>query len=43
MHGFPFLALPGLLVVKDCIMRGAAIITMVDSAKIYLKRIGEVN
>jgi uncharacterized membrane protein YkgB len=43
VHGFPFLALPGLLVVKDCIMLGAAILTMADSAKIYLKRIGEAN
>jgi len=43
VHGFPFLALPGLLVVKDCIMLGAAILTMADSAKIYLNRIGEAN
>jgi len=43
VHGFPFLALPGLLVVKDSIMLGAAILTMADSAKIYLKRIGEAN
>ena len=40
VHGFPFLALPGLLVVKDCIMLGAAILTMADSAKVYLRRIG---
>src|SRR2546429_475513 len=39
VHGFPFLALPGLLVVKDSIMLGAAILTMADSAKTYLKRI----
>ena len=38
VHGFPFLALPGLLVVKDSIMLGAAILTMADSAKIYLRR-----
>jgi reactive chlorine resistance protein C len=38
VHGFPFLALPGLLVVKDSIMLGAAILTMADSAKIYLTR-----
>jgi uncharacterized membrane protein YkgB len=38
VHGFPFLALPGLLVVKDSIMLGAAILTMADSARIYLKR-----
>jgi uncharacterized membrane protein YkgB len=43
VRGFPFLALPGLLVVKDWIMLGAAILTMADSAKIYLKRIGEAN
>src|SRR6059036_1142633 len=35
VHGFPFLALPGLLVIKDSIMLGAAILTMADSAKIY--------
>jgi len=38
VHGFPFLALPGLLVIKDSIMLGAAILTMADSAKIYLRR-----
>src|SRR6516162_1965427 len=43
VHGFPFLALPGLLVVKDCIMLGAAILTMADSAKTYLRTIGETN
>ena len=37
-HGFPFLALPGLLVIKDSIMLGAAILTMADSAKIYLRK-----
>jgi uncharacterized membrane protein YkgB len=37
VHGFPFLALPGLLVVKDFIMLGAAILTMADSAKVYLR------
>jgi uncharacterized membrane protein YkgB len=40
VHGFPFLALPGLLVVKDSIMLGAAILTMADSARVYLKRMG---
>jgi uncharacterized membrane protein YkgB len=39
VHGFPFLALPGLLVVKDSIMLGAAILTMADSAKVYLQRV----
>jgi uncharacterized membrane protein YkgB len=43
VHGFPFLALPGLLVVKDSIMLGGAILTMADSAKVYLRRIGEAN
>ena len=42
-HGFPFLALPGLLVVKDSIMLGAAILTMADSAKTYLQKIGAAN
>jgi uncharacterized membrane protein YkgB len=37
VHGFPFLALPGLLVVKDFIMLGAAILTMADSAEVYLR------
>jgi reactive chlorine resistance protein C len=39
LHGFPFLAGPGRLVIKDCIMFGAAIVTMADSAKSYLRRI----
>ena len=43
VHGFPFLALPGLLVVKDSIMLGAAILTMADSAKVYLQRMGNAN
>jgi uncharacterized membrane protein YkgB len=43
VHGFPFLALPGLLVVKDSIMLGAAILTMADSAKTYLEKIGAAN
>jgi len=38
VHGFPFLALPGLVVAKDSIMLGAAILTMADSAKVYLRR-----
>jgi len=36
-HGFPLLDLPGLLVVKDSIMMGAALVTMADSAKAYLR------
>jgi uncharacterized membrane protein YkgB len=43
VHGFPFLALPGLLVVKDSIMLGAAALTMADSAKVYLRRRAEAN
>jgi len=43
VHGFPFLALPGLLVVKDSIMLGAAVLTMTDSAKVYLRRRAEAN
>ncbi|HEX4611330.1 MAG TPA: DUF417 family protein [Urbifossiella sp.] len=37
-HGFPLLAGPGRLVVKDAIMLGAAVVTMADSAKAYLRR-----
>jgi reactive chlorine resistance protein C len=37
-HGFPLLDLPGLLVVKDSIMMGAALVTMADSAKAYLRQ-----
>ena len=37
-HGFPFLAGPGRLVIKDAIMLGAAVVTMADSAKAYLRR-----
>ena len=43
VHGFPFLALPGLLVVKDSIMLGAAVLTMADSAKVYLSRQADAN
>jgi uncharacterized membrane protein YkgB len=43
VHGSPFLALPGLLAVKDGIMLGAAMLTMADSAKAYLRRIGAAN
>ena len=32
-HGFPYLSGVGRLIVKDCIMLGAAITTMADSAK----------
>jgi len=37
-HGFPYLSGAGRLVVKDCIMLGAAIVTMADAAKAYLRR-----
>lgn len=37
-HGFPFLSGAGRLVVKDFIMLGAAIVTMSDSASIYLRK-----
>ncbi|AMV36309.1 DUF417 family protein [Planctomyces sp. SH-PL62] len=37
-HGFPYLSGAGRLVVKDAIMLGAAIVTMADSAKAYLRR-----
>ncbi len=37
-HGFPYLSGAGRLVVKDAIMMGAALVTMADSAKLYLRR-----
>lgn len=37
-HGFPYLSGAGRLVVKDAIMMGAAIVTMADSAKAWLRR-----
>ncbi|WP_459555595.1 DUF417 family protein [Lacunimicrobium album] len=37
-HGFPYLSGAGRLVVKDAIMMGAALVTMADSAKVYLRR-----
>jgi len=37
-HGFPYLSGRGRLVVKDAIMLGAAVVTMADSAKAYLRR-----
>jgi uncharacterized membrane protein YkgB len=37
-HGFPLLSGAGRLVVKDVIMIGAALVTMADSAKAYLRR-----
>jgi len=39
-HGFPYLSGTGRLVVKDAIMLGAAVVTLADSAKAYLRRVG---
>ena len=36
-HGFPYLSGAGRLVIKDVIMMGAALVTMADSAKAYLR------
>jgi hypothetical protein len=36
-HGFPFLSGKGRLVIKDVIMLGAAMVTMADSAAVYLR------
>jgi reactive chlorine resistance protein C len=37
-HGFPYLSGAGRLVIKDAIMMGAALVTMADSAKTYLRK-----
>jgi uncharacterized membrane protein YkgB len=37
-HGFPLLSGAGRLVIKDAIMLGAALVTMADSAKTYLRK-----
>ncbi len=37
-HGFPYLSGAGRLVIKDAIMMGAALVTMADSAKAYLRK-----
>jgi uncharacterized membrane protein YkgB len=39
-HGFPYLSGAGRLVVKDAIMMGAALVTMADSARAYLRSRG---
>ena len=39
-HGFPYLSGAGRLVIKDAIMIGAALVTMADSARIYLAASG---
>ena len=36
-HGFPYLSGAGRLVIKDAIMMGAALVTMADSARSYLR------
>lgn len=41
-HGFPYLSGRGRLVVKDAIMMGAALVTMADSAKAYLRKRGRL-
>lgn len=38
-HGFPYLSGVGRLIIKDAIMFGAAVTTMADSAKTYLRRV----
>jgi uncharacterized membrane protein YkgB len=40
-HGFPLLSGAGRLVVKDAMMMGAALVTMADSAKAYLRQLAE--
>ncbi len=42
-HGFPYLSGAGRLVLKDAIMMGAALVTMADSAKAYLRKLGPVD
>jgi reactive chlorine resistance protein C len=42
-HGFPLLSGAGRLVIKDAIMMGAALVTMADSAKAYLRKRGAVQ
>jgi uncharacterized membrane protein YkgB len=37
-HGFPYLSGRGRLVIKDVLMLGAAVVTMADSARVYLAR-----
>ncbi len=39
--GFPYLSGRGRLVLKDAIMMGAALVTMADSAKAYLRKRGQ--
>jgi len=37
-HGFPYLSGAGRLIVKDCIMLAAAVVTLADSARSALLR-----
>ena len=37
-HGFPYLSGTGRLIVKDSIMLGAAVVTLADAAKTWLRR-----
>jgi len=37
-HGFPYLSGAGRLIIKDSIMLGAAVVTMADAAKTWLRR-----
>lgn len=37
-HGFPYLSGAGRLVIKDAIMMGAAVVTLADSARAYLRQ-----
>ena len=40
-HGFPYLSGRGRLVIKDVIMMGGALVTMANSAQVYLRRRAE--
>jgi uncharacterized membrane protein YkgB len=42
-HGFPYLSGAGRLVLKDAIMMGAALVTMADSARAYLRKLGPAD
>jgi reactive chlorine resistance protein C len=42
-HGFPYLSGVGSAIVKDVILLGAGLVTMVDSAKTYLKKSNAVH
>lgn len=43
VHGFPYLSGAGRLVIKDAIMLGAAVVTMADSARVYLQQQSDVR